>query len=74
MALTRKNAHFAGSDGGAMHWAVVPPLVEICKLNEVDLQAYRTDVIARIVAGYPQSRLDDLLPWAYALQARRAAA
>ncbi|APT35101.1 hypothetical protein MCBMB27_05810 (plasmid) [Methylobacterium phyllosphaerae] len=27
-----------------------------------------------IVAGHPQSRLDDLLPWAYALQPHRAVA
>jgi hypothetical protein len=26
---------------------------------------YLADVIARIVSGHPQSRLDDLLPWAY---------
>lgn len=30
--LSRKNALFAGSDGGAEHWA----LVETCKLNDVD--------------------------------------
>ncbi|WP_245262414.1 transposase domain-containing protein, partial [Mesorhizobium sp. WSM3626] len=28
--------------------------------------AYLADVITRIVAGHPQSQLDDLLPWAYA--------
>jgi len=32
------------------------------------------DVIARIVAGYPQSQIDDLLPWAYAPQLLRAVA
>lgn len=31
-------------------------------------QAYRADVITCIVAGHPLSRLDDLLPWAYAPQ------
>ena len=65
LALTRKNALFAGSDGGAEHWAVVASLIETCKLNGVEPQAYLTDVIARIVAGHPNSRLDDLLPWAY---------
>ena len=65
LALTRKNALFAGSDGGAEHWAVIATLVETCKLNGVEPQAYLTDVIARIVAGHPNSRLDDLLPWAY---------
>ena len=74
LALTRKNALFAGSDGGAVHWAVVASLVETCKLNGVDPQDYLADVIARIVAGHPQSGLDDLLPWAYAPQPLRAVA
>jgi hypothetical protein len=43
--------------------------VENCKLNGVDPQAYLADVIARIVAGHPQSQIDDLLPWAYNLTA-----
>ena len=75
MALTRKNALFAGSDGGAHHWAVIASLVETCKLNRVEPQAYLTDVIARIVAGHPNGRLDDLLPWAYPIMpALKAAA
>jgi transposase len=41
-------------------------LVETAKLNHVDPQAYLADIIARIVAGHPQSQLDELLPWAYA--------
>jgi transposase len=64
IALNRKNALFAGPDGGAEHWAVIASLVETCKLNGVEPQAYLTDVIARIVAGHPQSALDDLLPFA----------
>lgn len=74
IALNRKNALFAGSDGGAGHWAVVASLVETCKLNGVDPQAYLADVITRIVAGYPQSQIDDLLPWAYASQPLKAVA
>jgi len=74
IALNRKNALFAGSDGGAEHWAVVASLVETCKLNGVDPQAYLADVIARIVAGHPQSQIDDLLPWAYATPPLKAVA
>ena len=74
LALTRKNALFAGSDGGAGHWAVVASLVETCKLNGVEPQTYLTDVITRIVAGHPQSNIDDLLPWAYAPQPLKAVA
>jgi len=65
LALTRKNALFAGSDRGAEHWAVIASLVETCKLIGVEPRAYLADVIARIVNHHPQSRLDDLLPWAY---------
>ena len=66
IALTRKNALFAGSDGGAEHWAVVASLIETCKLNAIDPEAYLGATITRIVQGHPQSRIDELLPWAYA--------
>jgi len=66
LALTRKNALFAGSDRGGEHWAIIASLVETCKLCGVDPQAYLTDVLNRIATGHLNTRLDDLLPWAYA--------
>ena len=30
-----------------------------------EVHGYLADVIARIVNGHPQSRIDDILPWAY---------
>src|SRR6476646_9568956 len=68
IALNRKNALFAGSDGGAEHWAVAASLIESCKLNAIDPQAYLADVITKIVNGHPNSRIDELLPWAYSTQ------
>jgi transposase len=65
IALNRKNALFAGSDGGAQHWAVIASLIETCKLSGVEPHAYLADVISRIINDHPQSRLDELLPWAY---------
>ena len=65
MALTRKNALFSGSDRGGRNWAVIASLVETCKPNGVDPQAYLTDVISRIMSGHPQRQLDELLSWAY---------
>jgi transposase len=65
IALNRKNALFAGSDGGGEHWAALASLVETCKLNGVEPEAYLADVLARLVNGHPQSRIDELLPWAY---------
>jgi transposase len=66
IALNRKNALFAGSDGGGEHWAVIASLIETCKLNGVDPHAYLTDVITKIVNDHPNSQIDELLPWAYA--------
>ncbi|MER8964039.1 transposase domain-containing protein, partial [Mesorhizobium sp. M0701] len=65
MALNRKNALFAGSDGGAEHWAVIASLIETCKLNGVEPLGYLANVLTRIVNGHPNSQIDDLLPWAY---------
>jgi transposase len=65
IALNRKNALFAGSDGGGDHWAIIASLIETCKLGGIDPQSYLADVVTRIVNGHPNSRIDDLLPWAY---------
>ena len=70
LALNRKNALFAGSDGGAEHWAVLATLIETAKLNAIDPEAYLTDVITRIVQGHPQSQIDALMPWNYAADTR----
>jgi hypothetical protein len=66
LALNRKNALFAGSDGGGDNWAVIATLVENCKLNDVEPYAYFVDVLTRIVNGHLNSAIDELLPWAYA--------
>src|ERR1700728_573491 len=65
IALNRKNALFAGSDGGGEHWAVIASLIETCKLNGVEPYAYLADVISKIVNGHPNSPIDELLPWTY---------
>src|SRR3977135_3680833 len=74
IALNRKNALFAGSDGGAEHWATVASLIETCKLNDIDPLAYLTDVLTRIVNGHPNRDIDQLLPWAYRKQELKAVA
>jgi transposase len=65
IALNRKNALFAGSDGGGEHWAVIASLIETCKLIGIDPHAYLADIITKIVNGHPNSRIDELLPWVY---------
>jgi transposase len=62
--LTRKNALFAGSDGGAERWAIAMTLIQTAKLNGVDPQAWLTDVLERIVARQIKANeLHRLLPW-----------
>ena len=69
-----RNHLFAGSDGGGEHWAVIASLIETCKMNGVNPQAYLRDVLARIVARHPMGRIDELLPFAYVSAADKAAA
>ena len=66
LALNRKNALFAGHDLGAENWATVASLVETCKLNAVDPLAWMTDTLTKLVNLWPASRIDELMPWAYA--------
>jgi hypothetical protein len=65
VALGRKNALFAGCDEGAVAWAAIASLIETSKLNGVDPQQYLTDLLTRLVEGWPQSRIDDLMPWCW---------
>ncbi len=66
LALTRKNALFAGHDRGAEGWAMIASLLETRKLNAVDPLAWTTDVLTKLVNRWPASRIDELMPWAYA--------
>lgn len=62
--MTRKAALFAGSDGGARHWAIAMTLIQTAKLNGVEPMAYLTDVLERIVSGRTKAHeLQSLLPW-----------
>jgi transposase len=66
IALNRKNALFAGSDEGGTNWAIIASLIEIAKLNANNPLAWLTDTLTRLVNRWPASRIDDLMPWAYA--------
>ncbi len=61
--LTAKNALFAGCDDGAEHWAMLASLIETCKLNGVNAEAWLADVLTKLVNVWSLSRLDELLPW-----------
>jgi transposase len=66
LVLNRKNALFAGHDQGAENWACIASLIETCKLHGVEPQAYLTDVLTKLVNLWPVSRIDELMPWAWA--------
>lgn len=65
LCLSRKNALFASGDDGGRRWAAVASLVETCKLNSVDPQRYLADLLTRLVNGWPNSRIDELMPWCW---------
>lgn len=62
IALGRKSWLFAGSDRGGERAAAMYSVIITAKLNDIDPQAWLADVFARI-AGTPQHRLHQLLPW-----------
>jgi transposase len=68
VCLSRKNSLFAGSDEGGENWACLASLIETCKLNRVNPQAYFIDLLTRLVNGWPQKRIDELMPWAWAAE------
>jgi hypothetical protein len=66
---------FAGSDGGARHWAIVASLVATARLNGVEPQAWLTDVLERTVSGRTTAtELAQLLPWTWTAERLAAAA
>lgn len=66
ICLSRKNSLFAGSDEGGTNWSCLASLIETCKLNQVNPQLYFTDLLTRLVNSWPQSRIDELMPWHWA--------
>jgi transposase len=66
IALNRNNALFAGSDEGGANWGIVASLIETCKLNGVNPHAWLADTLTKLVDGWPASKIDELMPWAYA--------
>jgi transposase len=61
--ITRKNALFAGSDGGGRAWATIATLLTTAKLNGVDPHAWLTLTLQRIAGGWPNTQIADLMPW-----------
>lgn len=63
--ITRKNALFAGSDGGGRTWATLATLLQTAKMNSVDRLARLTQTLQRIANGWQSSEIDALMPLNY---------
>ena len=76
LAIGRKNYLFAGSDAGAERAAIHYSILRTCALHGVDGHAYLIDALGKLAAGWPYSRLDELLPgnWEATRQKEAAAA
>ena len=64
IAVGRKNYLFMGSMRGGKSAAIIYTLIETAKRNNVDPQAWLTDVLRRI-ADHKINKIDELLPWNY---------
>ena len=62
IALSRKNALFAGHDEGAAAWGRIASLIETAKLHQIEPYAWPKDTLEKIAAGHPNSRIVELLP------------
>ena len=73
VAVGRRNWTFAGSDVGGHRAAAVYTLIETCKMNDVDPQAWLADVLARL-PDHPANKVNELLPWNWKANQRSKAA
>jgi transposase len=64
VTLGRKNYLFMGSEAGGDAAAIAYTLMETCKLNDVNPEAWLAWVLAKI-QDHPARKIDELLPWNY---------
>ena len=62
VAIGRKNFLFAGSDDGAERAAVAYTILATCRMHGVEPFGYISDVLRKLSAGWPMSRIDELVP------------
>ena len=65
IALTRKNALFAGNEIDAENWAMLASLVATCKIADVNPVGYIATTLRAVLEGHSQSRIEDLMPWRF---------
>lgn len=62
LTLGRRNWTFLGSDSGGDRAAVFYTIIQTCRLNDINPEAYLADIIGRI-GDHPANQIDELLPW-----------
>lgn len=65
VAMGRRNFLFCGSHDGARRATVLYSLVRTCALRKVAPLPYLIDVLKKLAAGWPKSRIEELLPGAW---------
>lgn len=65
IALTRKNALFAGHEVGAENWAMLVSLIATCKMSDVNPVDYIAQTLRSLLDGHPKSRIEALMPWQF---------
>jgi hypothetical protein len=66
VALGRKNYLFGGSDAGAERIGIAYTVLGACRMYGVNPAEFLPDVLEKLQGGWPNERLDELLPDAWA--------
>ena len=61
-AITRKNSLFAGSAGGGRTWASIATVLQTCKMNGVDPNAWAKQTLEQIANRWPNKDIEALMP------------
>jgi transposase len=72
VALGRRNYLFCGSDEGARRHAIISTVLGNCALAGVNSFAYLRDVIAKLAGDWPNARIAELMPAAWAAAQKKA--
>ena len=60
--MGRRNWLFVGSDEGGKRAAIILTVLESAARHELDLRAYIHDLLVKLSSGWPNRRLEELLP------------
>lgn len=69
-AVGRKNYLFSGNDEGARRLALLQTVVVNCDLLQISMWHYLRDTFQRLADGWPQARIAELTPAAWAAEQR----